>query len=101
MDLFLRPTVIADDTLRDDYVVVYEDRHIGRIRLASERNPAMWTYGITVPLPIPAYGNGRAHDLEEATAAFRAAWERFCSGLRPDRIEHWHLTDEADKGRFG
>ncbi|MBR0871391.1 hypothetical protein JQ633_13570 [Bradyrhizobium tropiciagri] len=90
MDLFLRPIVIAGDKLNDDFVVVNGDRHVGRIRLASERKARVWVYIITVPLPIPAYENGRAHDLEEAKASFRAAWERFYSGLTPDSMEHWH-----------
>lgn len=72
-DLFLRPTFIAGDKLRDDYVVVYEDRHIGRIRLALERSAAMWTHAITVPLPIPPYGSGKADDVNRARPASGAS----------------------------
>jgi hypothetical protein len=60
MDLKLRPTVIGGEKLANDFVVLFEDRSIGRIRQAEERvghNPG-WDWAINPPLPIPPWGNG-------------------------------------------
>lgn len=101
MDLFLRPTVIADETVPDDFVVIHDDRVVGRIRRATERTPPIWTYSITVPLPVPPDATGGADDLEGAKAAFRDVWERFFATLSPKSVELWHHTADAAAGRFG
>jgi len=41
MDLILRSTVIADEKLENDFVVVHEGRHVGQVRLATERSPKL------------------------------------------------------------
>ena len=101
MDLFLRPTVIVDETIENDFVVIHLGRRVGRIRLATERSPAFWTYSITVPLPVPPDATGGAPDLEGAKRRFREVWERFYAGLDRKSIELWHHTQDAAKGRFG
>ena len=101
MDLFLRPCVIAGEKIENDYVVIHEGRTVGRIRLATERAPPLWTYSITVPLPVPPYAMGGGAGLEETKALFRKEWERFYAGLDAKSIELWHHTQDAAKGRFG
>jgi hypothetical protein len=95
-NLSLRPTIIASDKLENDFVVMQEERYVGRIRLAPERthNPG-WDWGITVPLPAPSWTHGSEDRLEEAKSAFREAWNLFYAGLTPDDIEHWHHHQEA------
>jgi hypothetical protein len=102
-NLTMRRTVIGGDTLHDDYCVMAEGRAIGRIRLASERSwqGSLWVWAINVPLPIPAWGNGDAGSLEEAKTRFRAAWERFRTGLTDHDIQHWHHHQEAAAERSG
>jgi hypothetical protein len=83
MELKLRPTVIGGDKLDNDFVVLFEGRSIGRVRQASERigfNPG-WDWVINPPLPIPPWCVGSEDSLEQAKAAFRAAWERFYAAL--------------------
>lgn len=101
MNLFLRPTIIVGETVENDYAVIHEGRTVGRIRLATERSPAIWTYSITVPLPAPPYTTGSCPDLEGAKAAFREAWERLYATLDAKSIELWHNTQDAAEGRFG
>jgi len=99
MHLFLRPTVLAGETIPDDFVVIHEGCTVGRIRLATERSPAFWTYAITVPLPMPTDSSGGATDLEGAKARFREVWEAFYSSLSPKSVELWHHTQDAAMGR--
>lgn len=99
MDLLLRPTIIANDKLIDDYCVIHEGCSVGRIRLATERTGygETWEWHVNPPLPIPPWGNGSATSFEAAKDRFRAAWERFYTDLTPERIRRWHLID--DMGR--
>lgn len=93
MELFLRPTVIGGDILKADFVVVYEDRIVGRIRLAEEREGSrgiVWDWMVTIPLAIPAWCHGSAGGLDEAKAAFKTAWETFLPTLTEHDIQHWH-----------
>lgn len=101
MDLFLRPTVIGGDKLENDFGVIHEGRTVGRIRLATERSPAFWTYSITVPLPVPPYATGGHDDLETTKKLFREAWERFYASLDRKSIEVWHNTQDAARRRSG
>jgi len=99
MKLKLRPTVIGGDKLDNDFVVLFEDRSIGRIRQADERyghNPG-WAWVINPPLPIPSWCTGSEDSLEQAKAASRAAWKRFYPTLTPDDIAHWHHIQDAAK----
>lgn len=96
-DLVLRRTVIGGKALDDDYCVYRDGRSIGRIREAKERsgfNPG-WTWAVNVPLPIPPWATGFQYSLDEAKAAFRAAWERFYADLTPHDIAHWHHHADA------
>lgn len=95
--LFLRPTVIAGDTLKDDYEVIHEGRSVGRIMLTTER--AQWDWAINPPLPVPAWGHGSERSLDDAKDAFRAAWARFYASLTPESIAHWHHHQDAAETR--
>lgn len=99
MKLTLTPTVIGGDKLKNDYVVIFEGRSIGRIREATERighNPGYdWT--INPPLPIPTWCHGSELNFERAKIAFREAWGRFYATLTPESIKHWHDTQDARK----
>lgn len=77
-----------------------EGRPIGRIRAAYDHvNPRpIWSWNITVPLPMGAWSRGSAETLDAAKDAFRAAWERFYSSLSPEQIARWHHTQDARKG---
>jgi hypothetical protein len=96
-----RPTVIGGEAIRNDYIVRFEARSIGRIRQATERagfHPC-WTWAINPPLPIPTWGTGQATSLEGAKASFRQAWERFYGSLTPHDIQHWHHHQDAGDSR--
>jgi hypothetical protein len=49
---------------------------------------------INPPLPIPPWGTGSEDSLDQAKAAFRAAWEKFYATLTP---AHWHHHQDAAK----
>ena len=59
MQIFLRSTVIAGDTLQNDYCVIHDGRSVGRIRLAEERSwqGVVWIWNVNPPLPVPACCN--------------------------------------------
>jgi hypothetical protein len=101
VQLTLRPTVIAGEAIKNDYIVKFESRSIGRIREATERSGfhPCWTWAINPPLPIPTWGTDQAPTLEDAKAAFRDAWERFYPSLTPHDIQHWHHHQDASDGR--
>jgi hypothetical protein len=98
-DLFLRPTVIAGETAEGDFTVIHEGREIGRIRGTFDHvsTKPMWSWNITVPLPMAAWTRGSADSLSAAKVAFREAWERFYASLSPEQIERWHRTQDARK----
>lgn len=101
--LTLRRTIIAGDTLPDDYVVIHDGRAIGRIRKATEREGAqraIWDWMINIPIAIPPGCTGTAEDLPAAKDAFKAAWARFLPDLTVQQIAHWHhIQDAADRRR--
>lgn len=97
-ELFLRPTVIGGDTLKADFVVIYDGRGVGRIRLAEEREGSrgiVWDFMITVPLPIPPWGRGSTGSLEDAKDRFKVAWEQFLPTLTEHDVQHWHHHQDA------
>ncbi|OKO67670.1 hypothetical protein AC629_42570 [Bradyrhizobium sp. NAS80.1] len=55
-----------------DYTVLEGEQRIGRIRWAKERSPGVWLWHIQVHIPGAPFGS--AKDLDEAKAAFKAAW---------------------------
>lgn len=83
----------------NDYSVIREGRAIGRIMLADERpgQPDLWSWNITVPLPMPSWGAGRAPSMQAAKVAFREAWVRFYDDLAASAIEHWHRSRDGAK----
>ena len=52
---------------------------------------------INPPLPIPSWCVGSEDNLEQAKAAFRAAWEKFYATLTPESIAHGHYYQDAAK----
>ncbi|QOG17539.1 hypothetical protein [Bradyrhizobium sp. SEMIA] len=60
----------------DDYAIRDDGHSVGRIRLATERSPAIWVWHITVTIPDRAQF-GDAATLDEAKGRFRVAWEAF------------------------
>ena len=69
---------------QNDYSVRENAQPIGRIHFASERTPGIWLWNVTVNIPGPPLGS--AVSLNEAKAAFRAAWEGFKAKHGPDRL---------------
>ncbi|PDT71753.1 hypothetical protein CO683_00920 [Bradyrhizobium ottawaense] len=80
-----------------DYHVYREGRLIGRIRKTEDHvhGSVVWSWNITVPLPVSAWTRGSADSLEAAQKAFRAAWEQFYASLSPEQIARWHHTQDA------
>jgi hypothetical protein len=75
MRLVLRTTVIIDP-IKDDYVVYDLDPglRIGRIMLTAWPGGVQrWNWYLQAPHP---YESGVSDTLEEAKAAFKAAWQR-------------------------
>jgi hypothetical protein len=96
MNLLLRPTIIVNETLPDDYCVIHEDRSVGRIRLADERSwqGTVWTWNVNPPIPIPPWCNGSTDSLKAAKDEFKAAWEWFYASLTPEAIKSWRRTED-------
>ena len=102
MDLTLRETVIAGDTLRNDYCVINDGRSVGWIYKAHGLSGStIWAWNINPPLPIPSWCNGSADSFEAAKDRFKAAWERFYASLTPQDIESWHRIEDAAKANAG
>lgn len=84
----------------NDYSVMREGRAMGRIRLADERpGQEIWEWAINPPVPVRSWGVGRAPSLEDAKAAFRAAWVRFYERLTQAAIAHWHKHQDGARER--
>ena len=68
-----------------DYSVLEDSQRIGRIRFASERNPGIWIWNISIHLPggLPM---GSSRDLDTAKAEFRQAWEALKARTPPERL---------------
>src|SRR5947209_19186392 len=83
LQLSLRPTIINDRPLANDFRVIWTSdsfgaRRVGRIRLATGHAEAdRWEWTINPPMPVPAWGHGLARSRELATAAFRRMFEKF------------------------
>ena len=97
--LRLRRTCIAGQYLDDDYCVYDDGLRVGRILLhASTPQGAQWAWRVNVKEPIPGWCSGRAATLDEAKAAFRAAWEQFRPSISAARMRH-HREWQATEGR--
>jgi hypothetical protein len=71
----------------DDYRVIWltehhGERRVGRI-LRSAGN-SKWSWHLQPDGPLPAWGNGIAMTLQDATTPFRAAWERYAAAQAGD-----------------
>jgi hypothetical protein len=77
MTFALQPMISSDGHSRpDDYYIVHEGETVGRIcRINSVAERWCWTL-IGPPGPTDGPNGGVAESLDEAKAAFRAAWER-------------------------
>ena len=96
--LLLRPTVMSGDRLTNDFSVCFDERRVGRIRLAAGRVgvDASWAWVINPPLPIPSGCEGSEPDLWRAMVAFQRARDAFYASLTPDDIARWHAVDRID-----
>jgi hypothetical protein len=78
MNLVLRPMVWSDGQNRpDDYQIINDGQTIGRIcRINTTLAKEKWCWTQFGPW-VPSHGpkGGIVHSLDEANAAFRAAWE--------------------------
>jgi len=80
--------------VKEDYVLTYEGRLIGRIRLAE----AAWEWHINVPMAMPPWASGSAASLGECRAAFAMAWGRLLKGTDPGRLKRaWELEAAAQR----
>ena len=83
--LSLRPTTINGTRYTDDYAVIWStprhgERQVGRILKSEGRDT--WSWHLQPAAPVPAWGNGLAWSLKDATAEFRKAWERYVAAQR-------------------
>ncbi|MBB4359845.1 hypothetical protein GGD65_000843 [Bradyrhizobium sp. CIR18] len=75
-ELSLRRAVIGGKTAPDDYVVIWDDLHIGRIfRTTAVGGGADWSWSCFLPnVPQRSAHRGHAASLDAAKMAFRSAW---------------------------
>lgn len=97
--LTLQPCVIGGQTAEGDYSVMQEGRIIGRIRLTEShvRKEQIWSWGITIPHPVPPWAAGGSSSLPAAKEAFRAAWDRLCATFSEDDVAGWKRSQDAAK----
>jgi hypothetical protein len=69
----------------DDYVVLDQDRSVGRIYKETTQSEPRWCWSInTSPYPAPPPHNGIAKSLEDAKQAFKVRYEEMKrKGVRP------------------
>jgi hypothetical protein len=82
----------------DDYLVWYEDREIGRIRLVRDPTApdTAWEWYISVPLSVPSWGRGATTTRDAAIRDFSSAWGRFVKETRPDSLQRaWEFERTA------
>jgi hypothetical protein len=80
-----RLTGLGDHGGDDDYVVLDQDRDVGRIHKERMSSEPQWRWAInTSPYPAPVPHNGIENTLEEAKAAFKRRYEEMMrAGVRP------------------
>jgi hypothetical protein len=95
--LTLQPCVIGGQTAEGDYSVMQEGRIIGRIRLTEShvRKETIWSWGITIPHPVPPWAAGGSSSLPAAKDAFRAAWDRLSAGMSEKDALDWKRAQDA------
>jgi hypothetical protein len=87
--LTLRVTVIAGERCADDYVVIWRDMSVGRIKQAHgmPHGSPQWTWSCHVHgRPQGSDERGSGADLDDAKAQFRAAWARIRASLTDQDI---------------
>ena len=74
--LFLRRAIRLDSgSQRDDYNVIRKGQTVGRIYRMNSIESQTWRWTQSGPqVPIEGFNGGMADTLEDAKAAFRAAW---------------------------
>jgi hypothetical protein len=78
MSLALRRTVFLDGEKRpNDYEVRYDGRTVGRILRLRSTGRELWQWTQIDWGPSHGPNGGVADSLDEAKAAFRAAWESY------------------------
>jgi hypothetical protein len=89
-DLFLRPAVIAGETVPDDYQVFWSGFSIGRIL----KQPGVpigrpnWHWGVAFPgRPQPSDHRGNCSDLDECKRRFKTVWAGIERNLSEADIE--------------
>jgi hypothetical protein len=79
-----------------DYSVLEGGQRIGRIRLATERMPCVWSVTVNLPGGLPI---GSSKDLDTAKAEFRAAWEALKARTPPEKLaaayKQMNIRDEG------
>jgi hypothetical protein len=85
----------------NDYSVLEDGQHIGRIRLARERSPAIWLWTVTVTLPGPPFGDAKT--IDEAKTSLKAAWIAFKGKHGQEKLaKAYEAANHASRpGRYG
>ena len=70
-----KPTNLGSGRRTDDYGIYDDGRLIGRVVKVANLTTDPWIWSITARLPQMPADRGSAATLEEALAAFKAAWQ--------------------------
>jgi hypothetical protein len=100
--LALRATVIAGETARDDYQVIWSELPIGRIMRQAGMPPGRpsWSWSIIFThRPQLAWHKGFGVDLEDAKKLFRLAWSTVHRELTQADVDVEKAQDRADADR--
>jgi hypothetical protein len=74
--------------VKDDYVLQFEGRSIGRTRLDG----TAWVWSIIIPMALPEWAEGTAADRDESFKALAAAWGKLLMQTNPERLQRaWEL----------
>jgi len=88
--------------VKDDYVVRYEERVVGRIRLGGERygEGNTWEWSIDVPMAMPAWAKGSAEGRDACMKEFTSAWGRLLKETSRERLDRaWELERAVEARR--
>src|SRR5690348_2646062 len=78
LQLLLRPTIINDRPLANDFAIIWKsdafgENRVGRVRLANEQSwkeAEQWEWMINPPMPVPPRAQGLAPSRDLALLAF-------------------------------
>lgn len=99
--LVLRPTVIAGEKGKDDYLVIWNGLSIGRIlKVAAVGGRDAWNWGVAFPrMPqLPAH-RGQESDLEECKRRFKVVWTGIHRTLTEADVEAARSDQDSVKDR--